>query len=125
MQRSRTARSRRRPLEPFRQASVGFQRVKPMQVPIFGPALKRTQLPTFMQHKEAAQQINKDTSMVATTMQARETAALIGSDKVEGTSVYGTDRSKIGSIKRVMIDKITGKVGYAVMSFGGFLGMGE
>jgi hypothetical protein len=56
---------------------------------------------------------------------ARETANLIGSDKVEGTAVYGTDRSKIGSIQRVMIDKITGKVAYAVMSFGGFLGMGE
>ena len=55
----------------------------------------------------------------------RETYDLIGSDKVEGTAVYGSDQSKIGSIKRVMIDKITGKVAYAVMSFGGFLGMGE
>jgi PRC-barrel domain len=31
----------------------------------------------------------------------------------------------IGEIERVMIDKISGKVAYAVMSFGGFLGMGE
>jgi hypothetical protein len=55
----------------------------------------------------------------------KETAALIGSDKVEGTAVYGMDGTSIGSIQRVMIDKISGKVAYAVTSFGGFLGMGE
>jgi len=54
-----------------------------------------------------------------------EVGNLIGNDKVEGTAVYGADRQKIGSIKRVMIDKITGKVSYAVLSFGGFLGIGD
>jgi hypothetical protein len=54
-----------------------------------------------------------------------ETVSLIGSDKVEGTAVYGADDQKIGSVQRVMIDKISGKVAYAVVSFGGFLGMGE
>jgi PRC-barrel domain len=53
------------------------------------------------------------------------TVSLIGSDKVEGTAVYGADKRKIGSVQRVMIDKISGKVAYAVVSFGGFLGMGE
>ncbi len=62
---------------------------------------------------------------MATTLEKRETAALIGSDKVDGTAVYGTDQQKIGSIERVMIDKTTGKVAYAVLSFGGFMGMGE
>jgi hypothetical protein len=38
---------------------------------------------------------------------------------------YGPDESKVGEIERVMIDKITGKVAYAVVSFGGFLGIGE
>jgi hypothetical protein len=61
----------------------------------------------------------------ATVDNRRETASLIGSDKVEGTAVYGPDNQKIGSVQRVMIDKISGKVAYAVMSFGGFLGMGE
>ena len=51
--------------------------------------------------------------------------SLIGSDKVEGTAVYSTDGKKIGSIERLMIDKISGKVAYAVMSFGGFMGIGE
>ena len=60
-----------------------------------------------------------------TSVETRETVNLIGSDKVEGTAVYGADRNKIGSIERVMIDKITGKVAYAVLSFGGFMGMGE
>jgi PRC-barrel domain len=55
----------------------------------------------------------------------RETSSLIGSDKVEGTAVYGPDQRKIGTVQRVMIDKISGKVAYAVVSFGGFLGMGE
>lgn len=56
---------------------------------------------------------------------ARELGTLIGSDKVEGTSVYRPNGDRIGTIDRVMIDKFSGKVGYAVMSFGGFLGMGN
>ena len=55
----------------------------------------------------------------------RETAELIGSDKVEGTAVYGSDNNKIGSIERLMIEKRSGKVSYAVLSFGGFLGIGD
>jgi hypothetical protein len=49
---------------------------------------------------------------------------LIESDRVEGTTVYDANGNDIGSIKRLMIEKISGKVAYAVMSFGGFLGMG-
>ena len=55
----------------------------------------------------------------------KEMGNLIGSDKVEGTAVYGADSQKIGSIQRVMIDKLSGKVSYAVLSFGGFLGIGD
>ncbi len=58
-------------------------------------------------------------------LEARETMTLIGSDKVEGTAVYRPNGDKIGSIARVMIDKLTGQTAYAVMSFGGFLGFGE
>jgi len=54
-----------------------------------------------------------------------ETERLIDSDKVEGTSVYARRDENIGSIYTVMIDKFTGQVAYAVMSFGGFLGIGE
>jgi hypothetical protein len=62
---------------------------------------------------------------MSTVSNERETVSLIGSDKVEGTAVYGADEQRIGSIQRVMIDKISGKVAYAVTSFGGFLGIGE
>jgi sporulation protein YlmC with PRC-barrel domain len=66
-------------------------------------------------------------STVEETMvtETRETGNLIGSDKVEGTAVYGSGGNKIGSIERVMIDKLSGKVSYAVLSFGGFLGIGD
>ena len=59
------------------------------------------------------------------TMSETESGSLIGSDKVEGTTVYGADDSKIGTIERVMIDKVSGQVNYAVLSFGGFLGIGD
>jgi hypothetical protein len=65
-------------------------------------------------------------TMTETTVDnRRETRSLIGSDKVEGTAVYGTNDERVGTVQRVMIDKISGKVAYAVVSFGGFLGIGE
>ena len=60
----------------------------------------------------------------ATAAGARTGKALIESDRVEGTTVYDPRGNEIGSIKRLMIDKLSGRVAYAVMSFGGFLGMG-
>lgn len=54
-----------------------------------------------------------------------ETSRLISSDKVGGTSVYSTSGEKLGSVDHLMIGKRSGRVEYAVMSFGGFLGMGE
>ena len=63
----------------------------------------------------------QDSQTVATD----ESSSLISSDKVEGTAVYDRRGEKLGSIHSVMIDKISGKVAYAVMSFGGFLGMGD
>ena len=62
---------------------------------------------------------------IGTTVGTRETSSLIGSDKVEGTAVYRSNGDKVGEIERIMIDKRSGKVAYAVMSFGGFLGIGE
>ncbi len=55
----------------------------------------------------------------------RETSTLIASDKVEGTPVYRSNGDKIGRIERVMLDKRGGNVAYAVMTFGGFLGIGD
>lgn len=55
-----------------------------------------------------------------------ETSKLIASNKVEGTSVYGCDGDKLGSIYNFMVDKYSGRVKYAVLrSSSGFLGFGE
>jgi hypothetical protein len=51
-------------------------------------------------------------------LETKETHSLIGSDKVEGTAVYRSNGERVGKIQRVMIGKQSGKVGYAVMSFG-------
>ena len=54
-----------------------------------------------------------------------ETHELISSDKVEGTAVYDRNGNKLGTVSNVMLDKRSGQVAYAVLSFGGFLGMGS
>ena len=55
----------------------------------------------------------------------QETGNLIASDKVQGTNVYNAAGDNLGAIHDVIIDKPSGKVAYAIMSFGGFLGMGN
>ena len=49
---------------------------------------------------------------------------VISSEKVEGTAVYNNAGEKLGSIDDLMIDKRSGQIRYAVLEFGGFLGMG-
>ena len=54
-----------------------------------------------------------------------ETDRLIASNKVEGTAVYNRQGERLGSVYNFMVDKRSGQVAYAVMSFGGFLGIGD
>ena len=54
-----------------------------------------------------------------------ETDRLIASNKVEGTAVYDRQGERLGSVYNFMVDKRSGQVAYAVMSFGGFLGLGQ
>ena len=54
-----------------------------------------------------------------------ETRDLIASDKVEGTAVYNGTGDRLGTVYNFMVDKHSGQVAYAVLSFGGFLGMGS
>ncbi len=56
---------------------------------------------------------------------ADETGTLISADKVVGTAVYDASGERLGTINSIMLNKRSGKVAYAVMSFGGFLGIGE
>ena len=55
----------------------------------------------------------------------QETTALIAASKVQGTEVYNSAGESLGSIHDLMIDKVSGNVAYAIMSFGGFLGIGN
>jgi hypothetical protein len=71
--------------------------------------------------QEGTMQINNVGGAVATD----ETDRLISSDKAVGTAVYNRQGEHLGSVYNLMIDKYSGQVAYAVMSFGGFLGMGE
>jgi hypothetical protein len=60
-----------------------------------------------------------------TDVHTDETSSLISADKVKGTDVYNTGGDHLGEIHDMMIDKRSGKIAYAIMSFGGFLGIGE
>lgn len=58
-------------------------------------------------------------------LQTDENVRLIASDKVEGTAVVSSDGQRLGTIKNFMVDKYTGRVAYAVLSFGGTFGTGS
>jgi PRC-barrel domain len=49
---------------------------------------------------------------------------LIESDQIEGTAVYDANGKRIGTIKRLVIEKVSGHVAHAVTTFSGFLGLG-
>jgi hypothetical protein len=56
---------------------------------------------------------------------AKPTFGLISSEDVQGTTVFDANGNEIGAIDHLMIDKVSGNVRYAVMSFGGFMGLGQ
>ena len=67
--------------------------------------------------------------MMATAMKPEpihpDSHLLIASDRIEGTEVRRPDGTKLGTIERLMIDKVSGRVAYAVLAFGGFFSLGE
>lgn len=66
-----------------------------------------------------------DGSKRIAAMAANTSGTLIAADKVTGTSVYNPDGDKLGAVDYVMLDRTSGQAIYAIMSFGGFLGLGE
>jgi sporulation protein YlmC with PRC-barrel domain len=50
---------------------------------------------------------------------------LISSEDVKGTSVFATDGTQVGDISHLLIDKVSGRVAYVLIRFGGFLGLGH
>lgn len=69
--------------------------------------------------------VRSDNTADGAAREALAPRSLIASDRVIGTEVRRPDGTKLGRIERLMLDKRSGRVAYAVMSFGGFLGMGE
>jgi hypothetical protein len=60
-----------------------------------------------------------------TAIQKTPNHPLIASDRIDGTLVRRHNGEKIGKIERLMIDKASGTIAYAVMSFGGLFGLGD
>jgi sporulation protein YlmC with PRC-barrel domain len=50
---------------------------------------------------------------------------LMGADTLNGNDVYNAENEDLGDIKEIMLDVASGKVAYAVLSFGGVFGVGE
>lgn len=69
--------------------------------------------------------MNDTTTVTSAPVGTDETNRLISSERVEGTAVYDRKGERLGTVHHMMIDKFSGQVAYSVMSFGGFLGMGE
>jgi hypothetical protein len=62
--------------------------------------------------------------MPGRTIENREDAmphTLVPSDRVEHANVYGRDGAKLGTIERLMLDKVRGTIAYAVIKTGGLL----
>jgi sporulation protein YlmC with PRC-barrel domain len=65
-------------------------------------------------------------TLMASLQDTTSTAGrLIAADQVQGTTIYNPNGDNLGSVEDVMIDKVTGKIAYAVVGFGGFLGIGN
>lgn len=69
--------------------------------------------------------ISRDTYGMYKNTEGGPGPSLMGADTLIGNDVYNTADESLGTIKELMIEMSTGKIGYAVLSYGGFLGMGD
>ena len=69
--------------------------------------------------------VSRDTYGMYKDTQQGPGPALMGADTLLGNDVYNLDNEKLGTIKEFMIDMGTGRIVYAVLSYGGFLGIGD
>jgi len=63
--------------------------------------------------------------MATLTDTTNPSGRLIAASQVSGTVVYNPQGERLGKIEDLMIDKVSGRIPYAVLSFGGFLGIGD
>jgi sporulation protein YlmC with PRC-barrel domain len=69
--------------------------------------------------------ISRDTYGMYKNLEGGPGPSLMGADTLIGDDVYNTADESLGSIKELMVDMTSGKISYAVLSYGGFLGMGD
>lgn len=69
--------------------------------------------------------ISRDTYGMYKTAGSGPGPSLMGADTLIGNDVCNTADESLGTIKELMIEMSTGRIGYAVLSYGGFLGMGD
>ncbi len=50
---------------------------------------------------------------------------VMSADSLEGDTVVNSQGEDLGTIEAIMLDVRSGRIAYAVLSFGGFLGMGD
>lgn len=83
---------------------------------------------SLQQHREAnreAQEQAQKVERVAGAKQVSELGGVVRASKVIGSPVRNTKAEELGTIENIAIDANTGAVAYAVMSHGGFLGLGK
>jgi hypothetical protein len=68
--------------------------------------------------------LRRDAIGQETPMQHQSTTSIISAKKVTGTQVRNLAGEDLGRIEDLMIDKLSGRTVYAVLSFGGLLGIG-
>ncbi len=59
------------------------------------------------------------------TTMTEQTQQVISANDVAGTAVYGSNKEKLGTVDTVMLGKRDGKIHHAILSVGGFFGMGD
>jgi len=69
--------------------------------------------------------LSRDTYGMYKNLGAGPGPALMGADTLIGNDVYNKANESLGTIKELMIDMSSGVISYAVLSYGGFLGMGD
>ena len=75
---------------------------------------------------DTARTANTSTNTLSTASQgARKDPCLIASDRIEGTEIFDRDGGKLGTVRKLMIDKKSGEVRNVVVGYGGLFGMGE
>jgi sporulation protein YlmC with PRC-barrel domain len=77
------------------------------------------------EYHESRRRVNGRSNGVAARTRPAPAAHLISAETLTRDDVYNHRGQQIGAIEDIMLDMYSGRIGYAVLSFGGFLGLGD